>query len=235
MSMRLTPVLLTLVMAVLAIVGVAVEARVSTLAANPGPPSPAFAPGDAPGDFRPGPPFGPPPGFAPPPGGPLVLAGHLAAMETYLGITRDQLDGWRAYTEALQAMMALPLPALPTGMAEAKASGDTRPDTPPPGAMPPGDVAFGAMPPEVLSSAVGGSDLPGERLAQELVRKGEQATRLAAAIGVLRAELSPEQIGRLQAAAWMPGPPPGAIRGATPLLPAPPRPEEPEPDHIPPR
>ncbi|QIB32255.1 hypothetical protein [Ancylobacter pratisalsi] len=62
-----------------------------------------------------GPPGFPPPGFArddvpPPPGDPLVLAASLSTLETYIGITSAQLDAWRGYTDALQALMAGPNP-----------------------------------------------------------------------------------------------------------------------------
>lgn len=45
----------------------------------------------------------------PPPGpGPLILASRLAAMESFIGIREEQLDAWRAYTDALYAMLHPP-------------------------------------------------------------------------------------------------------------------------------
>lgn len=75
-------------------------------------------PGMTPGMGRPMPPF-PGPGMQRP--GPLAFAGTLAAAETALGIRADQLDAWRAFTDALQAAATPPLPP------PAAASGETAP------------------------------------------------------------------------------------------------------------
>lgn len=53
--------------------------------------------------------------------GPLAFAGTLAAAETALGIRADQIDAWRAFTDALQAAATPPLPP------PAAASADTPP------------------------------------------------------------------------------------------------------------
>ncbi|MCJ8142599.1 hypothetical protein MKI84_06680 [Ancylobacter sp. A5.8] len=82
-----------------------------------------MAPCDAaPGGGHPGP-RGPALGggraFAPP--SPLVLASRLAALETYVGITGEQLSSWRAYTDAFQAMLIPPEPpeAQPDALSQA--------------------------------------------------------------------------------------------------------------------
>ncbi|MFC3691764.1 hypothetical protein [Chenggangzhangella methanolivorans] len=58
---------------------------------------------------------GPPPGpkFGPP------LAAVLAAQETAIGIRSGQLDAWRDYSDALQAMLAPPKPPAKTDAPEA--------------------------------------------------------------------------------------------------------------------
>ena len=61
--------------------------------------------GAAPGPDRPFPPFGRGPGPDP-----LMLASRLGAIETFIGINADQLDSWRGYTDALQAMIRPPAP-----------------------------------------------------------------------------------------------------------------------------
>ena len=48
------------------------------------------------------PPFGPP--------SPLMLASRLGALETLIGITGEQMDSWRAYTDALQTVLRPPEP-----------------------------------------------------------------------------------------------------------------------------
>ena len=53
-----------------------------------------------PPNARPGPPFS----------HPLMLASRLSAIETFIGIKADQLDSWRGYTDALQALMRPPIP-----------------------------------------------------------------------------------------------------------------------------
>lgn len=71
------------------------------------------APGK-PGDPRSAPPAGPdrpfPPSGRGPGPDPLMLASRLGAIETFIGINADQLDTWRDYTDALQAVIRPPLP-----------------------------------------------------------------------------------------------------------------------------
>lgn len=142
-----------------------------------------------------------PPG-PPSPGrfGPLALATRLAALETYVGITAGQLDAWRAYTDALQALAVPPRPEPPPG---------PRPDLGPargPEPKPPGPPPNAAMPQDVES-------LPGENLARDALIRGEAAQRLIAAAETLRGMLKPEQIERLRRAGPMlPPPPPDAPR-----------------------
>jgi hypothetical protein len=81
-------------------------------------------------DDRRGPPLGAMPGFGPPglgndrpfppgpPPGPLMLASRLSAIETFIGINADQLDAWRAYTDALQAVVRPPVPPAPDAQGE---------------------------------------------------------------------------------------------------------------------
>lgn len=150
-------------------------------------------------------PQGGPPGFPPPeggpraegrpsgrprpPGGPLALARNLAAAEVALGIRAAQLDAWRDFTDALQAM--LPPPDLPPG------------PPPAPGAegAPPRPEAF------ALTSA----------FASHVEAAGKAGTRLSQAVTALKARLSPEQLERmvrLEPTLLPPPPPPPGPMGA---------------------
>lgn len=154
------------------------------------------------------PPFGHPfgplagPGGAPGPGmaggphhrpcpDPLMFARNLAAAEVAVGIRADQLDAWRAFTDALLA--AAPPPPLPG---------------PPPGAPPgpaghrPADAAGKpGTPPDALTGV--------EALAARLKDEGEAGARLAEATQALRTRLSPDQLQRMArlGPALMPPPP----------------------------
>ncbi|RTM03916.1 MAG: hypothetical protein EKK31_17930 [Hyphomicrobiales bacterium] len=147
--------------------------------AGPGP-MPWHGPGRAmrhgPQDFGPRR-MGPPPEF---------LAARLAALETRVGIRSEQLDAWRDYTSALQAVLAPPArPDFGLG-----GTGGPGPDKPAP-------------------SAVRDPFAFQEKLADEVTKRAASATKLKDAIAVLRAKLTPEQLEILASADRPHGPPPG--------------------------
>lgn len=110
------------------------------------------------------------------PEGPLAYAATLAAAETALGIQAGQMDAWRAFTDALQAV-AIPAPPPPPPQAGAEPHhAGTEP--PQPGAEPPSPIAA---------------------LAARLTAQGEAGTRLSQASQALRAKLRPDQLARLAA------------------------------------
>jgi hypothetical protein len=129
--------------------------------------------------------MGPPPEF--------MLAARLAVLETRVGIRSEQLDAWRDYTSALQAVLAPPLhdrgpggtggPAGPGGP-EAKAPG-------------PGGDPFAMQ----------------ERLADDVTARAASAAKLKDAIAELRTKLTPEQLEILASAERPHGPPPGPWGG----------------------
>ncbi|RUX74699.1 hypothetical protein, partial [Mesorhizobium sp. M7A.F.Ca.CA.004.08.2.1] len=114
--------------------------------------------------------MGPPPEF--------MLAARLAALETRVGIRTEQLDAWRDYTSALQAVLSPPRPnhGRP-GSAEAKG-----PDAAGPGGKP-DPFAFQ------------------EKLADDVTARAVSAGKLKDAIAELRAKLTPEQLEVLASAA----------------------------------
>lgn len=134
--------------------------------------------------------FGRDPSF-PPPGPPRAeqmqglelfdLAGKLAAAEIYIGIKPEQLEPWRAYTEALLDMVSS-APVQPSPPPEGLPNG---PGAPPP---PPG--------PHGEKSDVP-SQVPGEALSAMVLQKAEKAKSLQGAIGTLKSKLTPEQIDKL--------------------------------------
>lgn len=121
--------------------------------------------------------MGPPPEF---------LAARLAALETRIGIRSEQLDAWRDYTSALQAVLAPP-PRPDFGLGGTGAQG---PGGPPPDAAP---VPFAFQ----------------EKLADEVTKRAASAAKLKDAIGVLRTKLTPEQLEILASADRPHGHPPG--------------------------
>ncbi|MDG4874370.1 hypothetical protein P9273_04555 [Mesorhizobium sp. WSM4935] len=171
-------------------------------------PEPGAAPGDEPPAIGrqddPGPDTGPgpmpwhgqrwamrhgPEGFGPrrmgPP--PEFLAARLAALETRIGIRSEQLDAWRDYTSALQAVLAPP----------------SRPDFGQPGRGP--DDAAGGKPDQAKRDPFAFQ----EKLADEVTKRAASAAKLKDAITVLRAKLTPEQLEILASADRPHGPPPG--------------------------
>ncbi|WP_214476599.1 hypothetical protein [Mesorhizobium sp. dw_380] len=164
---------------------------------GPGEAPPAMQDGQMPGLHGPmgrGPQdFGPqgfgPQGFGPRRMGPppeFMLAARLAALETRVGIRSEQLDAWRDYTSALQAVLSRPDHG--PGGPEAKG-----PDAGPGGKADP--FAFQ------------------ERLADDVTARAASAAKLRDAIAELRAKLSPEQLEILASAERPHGPPPGPWGG----------------------
>lgn len=146
------------------------------------------------GSLRPG--AGVPWGMQPPPfhrpGGPktpeMALAARLAALETRIGITAGQLDAWRAYTSALQALLAPP-----------KMAGGASPDKTGPGHPAEGAPSRPGNEPFALE----------EMLAERAVARASAAAELKQAIATLRSTLSPGQL-ELLASAGGAGPRDGA-------------------------
>lgn len=171
-------------------------------------PAPDAAPGDAPpaltrqDDANPGPmpwpgPRGPmrhgPEAFGPrrlgPP--PEMLAARLSILETRIGIRSEQLDAWRDYTSALQAVLAPPrFDHGPGAPGEPEAGG---PDAP------------GSIPDQARRDPFA---FP-EKLADEVTKRAAAAAKLKDAIAVLRTKLTPEQLEILASADRPHGPPPG--------------------------
>ncbi|MER9307036.1 hypothetical protein NKJ06_19550 [Mesorhizobium sp. M0293] len=132
--------------------------------------------------------MGPPPEF--------MLAARLAALETRVGIRTEQLDAWRDYTSALQAVLSPPRPdhgrpGGPDGPGNPEAKG---PDTSGPGGGP-DPFAFQ------------------EKLADDVTARAVSAGKLKEAIAELRAKLTPEQLELLASAEPPHGPPPGPWGG----------------------
>ncbi|RWC69308.1 MAG: hypothetical protein EOS30_22385, partial [Mesorhizobium sp.] len=124
--------------------------------------------------------MGPPPEF--------MLAARLAALETRVGIRSEQLDAWRDYTSALQAVLSPPRPAIwPCGAARTTIGPQAKgPDAGPAGK--PDPFAFQ------------------ERLADDVTARAASAAKLKGAIAELRAKLTPEQLEILASAERPHGP-----------------------------
>ena len=140
-----------------------------------------------PGGF--GPHHGPPPEF--------MLAARLAALETRIGIRSEQLDAWRDYTSALQAVLTPPRPDHgPGGRRGLEGPGGPGgPDAKGPEGGTPDPFAFQ------------------EKLADEVTKRAVSAGKLKDAIAALRAKLTPEQLEILASADRPHGPPPGPWGG----------------------
>lgn len=161
-------------------------------------PMPPFGQNDPHGPMRPGPHGFGPGGFGPHRMGPppeFMLAAKLAALETRVGIRSEQLDAWRDYTSALQAVLAPP-----------------RHDRGPGGTGGPGSDGPGG--PEAKAPDAGPAGKPDpfafqERLADEVTARAASAAKLKDAIAELRTKLTPEQLEILASAERPHGPPPG--------------------------
>ncbi|MBZ9746564.1 hypothetical protein LB516_15015 [Mesorhizobium sp. CO1-1-7] len=149
--------------------------------------------------------FGPhsfgPQGFGPRRVGPppeFMLAARLAALETRVGIRSEQLDAWRDYTSALQAVLSPPRPDRGPG-------GTGRPGGPDGGPQARGPDAGPAGKPDPFAFQ--------ERLADDVTARAASAAKLKDAIAELRAKLTPEQLEILVSAERPHGPPPGPWGG----------------------
>ncbi len=126
--------------------------------------------------------MGPPPQFR--------LAARLAMIETRIGVRSEQLDAWRDYTSALQAVLAPPGPDHGFG-----GSGARGPDG---RGAEDGKADQGPRDPFAFQ----------ERLADDVTERAVAANKLKDAISALRTKLTPEQL-EILASAEPHGPPPG--------------------------
>ncbi len=116
-----------------------------------------------------------------------MLAARLATLETRIGVRSEQLDAWRDYTSALQAVLAPPGPDHGFG-----GSGHRGP------AAEDGKADQAPRDPFALQ----------EGLADNVIERAVAATKLKDAISALRTKLTPEQL-EILASAEPHGPPPG--------------------------
>ncbi len=131
--------------------------------------------------------MGPPPQFR--------LAARLAMIETRIGVRSEQLDAWRDYTSALQAVLAPPGPDHGFGGSGARGA-----DGRGPGGRGAEDGKADQGPRDPFAFQ--------ERLADDVTERAVAATKLKDAISALRTKLTPEQL-EILASAEPHGPPPG--------------------------
>jgi len=122
---------------------------------------------------------------------PEMLPARLSALETRIGVRAEQLDAWRDYTSALQAVLAPPQFDHGPG-----AQSGPRPEAAGPNA--PGDNQARRDPFAFQ-----------ERLADDVTARAASAAKLKDAIAALRTKLTPQQLEILASAERPHGPPPG--------------------------
>jgi len=118
----------------------------------------------------------------------MMLAARLSALEAKIGVRSEQLDAWRDYTSALQAVLAPP----------------ARPDFGPGGTGAPGPDG-----PKPGDHAARDPFAFQEKLADDVTARAASAAKLKDAIAALRTKLTPEQLEILASADRPHGPPPG--------------------------
>jgi len=106
------------------------------------------------------------------------LAEKLSAMETEIGIRANQLDAWRDFTDALQAMLKPAAPETPAAPADTSPT-ETKPQ------------AFARL----------------QRLADDAIARAKNAETLSKAIETLRSTLTPEQLAKAATLEEQFGPP----------------------------
>lgn len=128
---------------------------------------------------------------------PEMLAARLSALETRIGIRTEQLDAWRDYTSALQAVLAQPRFAHSPGAPGGPEAG--------------GPEAGGPAGPGAPDQARRDPFAFQERLADEVTKRAASAAKLKDAIAALRGKLTPEQLEILASADRPLGPPPRSM------------------------
>lgn len=156
------------------------------LQSPPGFPTPQHGHGPMPQDMA----------FPPPPprdfhhGNPVMLAQMLSGMETLVGIRSNQLDAWRAYTDAVQDFLVSPMP---------HHEGTDADRSNPQNGSDPDDDQLSIFP---------------ERDAQMVIDHAEKARAVETAIAALRQVLTKSQLDKLSHIPFGRGPGFGPMPGA---------------------